>query len=107
MTSTPIFGAEHLERSANFYRRLGFEVIGFGDQYAVVVEGRVEVLHVQLTDHHRESIAYVNVEDVDAWHDRWETLGVVCDPIADRSWGMREFSIKDPDGNTLRVGQNL
>ena len=50
--------------------------------------------------------AYVYVDDVDALHTEFMSKGVQdLDPVEDQTWGMREFAVTDPDGNTLRFGQ--
>jgi len=52
--------------------------------------------------------AYVYVDDVDALHAEFMAKGVPhLDPVQDQTWGMREFAVTDPDGNTLRFGQEL
>ncbi len=43
---------------------------------------------------------YVEVEDVDDYHDRVTAAGAeVIEPIWDAPWGLRQFSVVDPDGN--------
>jgi len=43
---------------------------------------------------------YVEVEDVVAYHDHVAAAGAeVVEPIWDAPWGLRQFSVLDPDGN--------
>ena len=43
---------------------------------------------------------YVGVEDVDAYHRLITPAGAhVIEPIWDAPWGLRQFSVLDPDGN--------
>jgi uncharacterized glyoxalase superfamily protein PhnB len=43
---------------------------------------------------------YIEAPDVDAMHDRLTASGAnIVDPLADRPWGQREFTVADPDGN--------
>ena len=43
---------------------------------------------------------YIGVDDVDAIHDRIAVAGAeIIEPIWDAPWGLRQFSILDPDGN--------
>lgn len=45
------------------------------------------------------------VADLDAVYAAWTQAGVtILDPIATRTWGMREFPARDLDGNELRGG---
>ena len=48
---------------------------------------------------------YLQVGDVDLWHSGWTAAGYQPSAIEVMPWGMREFRIADPSGNTIRVGQ--
>jgi catechol 2,3-dioxygenase-like lactoylglutathione lyase family enzyme len=51
---------------------------------------------------------YIEASDLDALHDRVTAAGVaILDPIADRDWGQREFTIADPAGNWLTFWRRL
>jgi len=42
----------------------------------------------------------LHVEDVDAYHNRVVASGAsIIEPIWDAPWGLRQFSLTDPDGN--------
>lgn len=49
----------------------------------------------------------VEVENLTETHDRAERaareLGVVCEPLKDRPWGLRDFRLIHPDGFYVRV----
>lgn len=56
---------------------------------------------------------YIYVDDIDAYYEKFiarglKTPGRVNSPVEERpvtqSWGMREFYVKDADGNTMRFG---
>ena len=110
-SSTPIFTVHDGEMATEFYRRLGFEIIDYDDSYWIVVTEGEELLHLQAAPagaaHIGRSTAYLNVADVDGHHHEWSSLGIQVSDLGDRPWGMREFRVEDPSGNTLRVGQNL
>lgn len=43
---------------------------------------------------------YIGVEDVDAYHSQVAAVGAnIIEPIWDAPWGLRQFSVLDPDGN--------
>ncbi len=45
---------------------------------------------------------YVGVEDVDAYHGRLASAGAqIIEPIWDAPWGLRQFSVLDPDENVM------
>ncbi len=60
--------------------------------------------------------AYCYVDDIDALVQRFRKAGLstperptspVEEGPVDQSWGMREFYVRDPDGNTLRFGSPI
>jgi len=48
---------------------------------------------------------YIEVDGVDALHDRIKSTVKVVMPIATQFYGMREFAIEDPDGYVLTFGE--
>jgi predicted enzyme related to lactoylglutathione lyase len=76
--------------------------------YAIVERDQVEI-HLQL----REATAgtgscYITVDDADAVWAEVQRAGVrVIRPIENSDYGMRDFSIADPDGNNLGIGQPI
>ena len=65
--------------------------------------------HLQLVDSvaGNSASAYLHVGDVDAWR---TAMVDACPDAAisaadDMPWGMREYSVTDPFGNAIRIGQ--
>jgi len=60
------------------------------------------------------SVIYVRVESLDEIYNKFlnnglkvqDRAGVTMQPI-EQSWGMKEFSVIDLDGNRITFGQNL
>lgn len=51
---------------------------------------------------------YIESRDLDAQYERLENGGIeIVDPIADRPWGQREFTVADPQGNWLSFWRAL
>ena len=50
---------------------------------------------------------YIEVEGVDALHDRIKSTVKVVMPIATQFYGMREFAIEDPDGYVITFAQRV
>jgi uncharacterized glyoxalase superfamily protein PhnB len=51
---------------------------------------------------------YIESPDLDAYYERLEEGGIeIVDPIADRPWGQREFTVADPHGNWLSFWRAL
>jgi hydroxymethylpyrimidine/phosphomethylpyrimidine kinase len=94
-----------LERSVEFYERLGFAATWWGDyvrlegpngmyigmeQGAVAVGGSIELV--------------IRVDDVDRRFQGLSAAGVRFDGVpADQEWGARHVWLTDPDGNRLSM----
>lgn len=51
---------------------------------------------------------YIKASGIDEFYSRVRAAGVVVvDPLADRPWGQREFTVEDPQGNWLSFWQVL
>src|SRR5947208_531701 len=58
----------------------------------------------ELGDH--SYVAYLRVDDVEAFHDRAVNAGAeILKPPTDEPWGMREFGVRSPDGHRFMLGQ--
>jgi uncharacterized glyoxalase superfamily protein PhnB len=120
----PIVTVEDVDSVLAYYRdTLGFDV---GMQMKMPPNGQLHTLIVQLgqdaalmfvaavpgspapTALEPEGLSiYINVDDVDAYHDRIAgKAGVaVVDGLTDQFWGDRTFVIRDPWGLHLWLGQ--
>ena len=76
--------------------------------YAIVARDHVEI-HLQV----REAAAgtsscYITVDDADSVWAEVQKAGVrVLRPIENSAYGMRDFNVADPDGNTVGFGQPI
>ncbi len=112
-TVNPVLPVHDMDAAIEFYRSVGFAVSAYDAGYAWVRTCGWEFLHLALAPTLEpagsSAGAYIHVTDVNDWHRAMvenaptATIG----PITDTPWGMREFSISDPSGNVIRVGQNL
>jgi catechol 2,3-dioxygenase-like lactoylglutathione lyase family enzyme len=60
----------------------------------------------QLGDH--SYFAYLRVDDADAFFARVTAAGVQpTQRIEDKPWGLREFSVRTPDGHRITIGHLL
>ena len=110
----PILPSSDLDATARFYGGLGFEPTGRHPSYLLMARGPVE-LHFfacpGIDPENSDFMAYIRVEDPDAWVRELAALGLPRDGtprlvgIEDKPWGMREFAIVDPDGTLLRIGR--
>ena len=118
--SIPILPARDLNETRAFYERLGFQAAGwwpnqFGG-YAILVRGDLSMHFFSFEDispDQNYAQCYWRVKDVDALYAEFHAAGLSrsgtprLEPVEDRPWGMREFSITDPNGNLVRVGRQI
>lgn len=95
-----------VERSAAFYRRLGFKQIVSSLPKYVRFEcrdgGSTFSLHAAASPVAAGIIVYFECEDLDAEYQRLRAQGVEFDsPPTEQTWLWREAYLKDPDGNLI------
>ncbi|KMK65628.1 VOC family protein [Puniceibacterium sp. IMCC21224] len=114
----PILPSRDFDVTEAFYARLGFATrYKQTGQYLLMTHDPVEVHFFAHPAHEAATCdhgAYLRPADVDAFSAEVETLGLPRDgtfpkfmPAEDKPWGMREAALWDPDGNLLRVGQEI
>jgi catechol 2,3-dioxygenase-like lactoylglutathione lyase family enzyme len=90
------------------------DVLGFSINYeqadiGVMDRDAVRVLLVARTERHTGiGSTYVYVDDADALHAECVGKGALVsgDPVS-HEWGLRDFRVTDPEGNTITFGQPL
>ncbi len=103
-----------IAKSTAFYRRLGFELLrDDGDFAELTWEGNRLFLDERgeamgpVPDTVQANVR-VMVPDVDRYWDLAAEMGArVLAPIADKSYGLRDFAIADPDGFAVRLATRL
>jgi len=118
MNIVPVIRCSDFERSVAFYTKiLDFELIyGTADfPYGVLIRGGARLDLSALTgDGVFGSKVLVFVDDVDEIYRKLISRGLDVSgksgvhriPI-DQTWGMREFYVDDPDGNTVRFASEI
>jgi catechol 2,3-dioxygenase-like lactoylglutathione lyase family enzyme len=114
--SEPILPAHDMSRSRAFYESLGFTAGYHGDSYEILRRDNL-VVHLEL----RKDLVpttncmscYWRVANADLLYREFASLGLPAEGIPclttphDEGWGMREFQLRDPAGNMIRVGHEL
>jgi uncharacterized glyoxalase superfamily protein PhnB len=76
--------------------------------YAIVRRDEVELHLSRSGDSAGRASCYIDVDDADALFEEFRRAGVeIQRAIEDSSYGMRDFNIKDLDGNVLGFGQPI
>ena len=101
-----------LDRAIDFYRAMGFQLLGRKDGFATVAWEGHQLFLDERPAHRPPQSPQANVRimvpDVDAWWHRAIEMGAhVLAPIADREYGLRDFTITDPDGFGVRFGTRI
>ena len=102
-----------ITRSVDFYSRLGFELTeDKGDFVALSWEGHQLFLDQRSEGSEDPEFTQANIRvmvpDVDRYWDMAREIGArVLNPIANRGYGLRDFTIADPDGFGLRFATRL
>jgi uncharacterized protein (TIGR02246 family) len=114
--AVPVFQVESVTRSAGWYRDvLGFKSDPFGPPnepaFAIVRRDEVELMLQRTSGETRPSLsalgmnAYIRVADVHKVRELVLVQVPDAPPIETRGYGCQEFSLTDPDGHVLVIGQ--
>jgi hypothetical protein len=104
-TAIPKLASLNIERSVTFFEALGFTRVAVLPTLAMVSRDDVDI-HFWLTDNPEipnSTGCRAYVKGIDELYQSYLPLNIVHpdDPLSDKPWGMREFSILDLDGNVL------
>lgn len=108
-SAVPKLASADIGRSIAFYRQLGFSHAAEYPGYGIVEHDGVELHFWFCTDPRiaQATGCRINVEGIALLFEECSALGIVHpnDPLADKPWGLREFSILDPDGNLVTFSE--
>lgn len=92
-----------VERAQQHYRdALGFEIAWLDPekQIGAVTRGTVAVFFRKRPPPFEPAIHWIFAPNVDETYRELRTLGAkIVDPIGDKPWGLRQFTVEDIDGN--------
>ena len=116
----PILPSRDLTETRTFYETLGFQAAGWWPRefggYAILRRGDLSMhffLFEDISPGENYAQCYWRVTDVDALYAEFREVGLSrsgiprLEPLGDKNWGMREFSIIDPTGNLVRIGRQI
>lgn len=109
----PALYVRNLEESSAFYQRLGFQVTRRDGIFMELKWDRSLLFLVELLDQAAPPPSVIGnlrilVSDVNAFWQQAQAWGLkVIQPLADRTYGLREFTVAGPDGLHLRFASRL
>jgi len=107
---TPTLPVSDLDEATSFYEAAGFHLHRYSDGYAFVHLSDQSVFDLGLEPidpaTNRAGCCII-VTDVDDWHVRLTAADLPVTAVEDQEYGMREFTLTDPSGNRLRLGQTI
>jgi catechol 2,3-dioxygenase-like lactoylglutathione lyase family enzyme len=103
----PVLPTADIDASKEFWAKAGFKVESYDEGFAFASQDGVELHLVEAQPGARDrGAAYLHVQDVDALHAAWSEAGLPVSELRSEAWGMREYSVVDPGGNRVRIGEN-
>lgn len=106
---TPQLPVRDVAAAQAWYRDvLGLEVAWTrGESFGAVRAGGAELYFAKVEAEPSESICCLLVDDADfVYAVCRERNAPIVEPIATKAWGVREFSLRDPNGHLLRIGHS-
>lgn len=107
---TPTLPVREMSEAITFYETAGFDVDCYDSGFAFVRYADASVFDLDLEERtdpaSNRAGCYIITDEADEWHTRLTAAGLAVTPMADTPWGMREFTLTDPNGNRLRIGRS-
>ena len=98
-----------LAESQRYFREvLGFEVAWTrGDHFSAVQAGKTEIFLCQAEQVPSATIC-VLVDDAESLFAVYRERGArIVEALATKPWGVREFTVEDPNGHLFRIGHSI
>jgi uncharacterized glyoxalase superfamily protein PhnB len=108
-SAVPQLPVTDLEATQAWYRDvLGFEIAWASSDFGAVWQDRVEIFFARVPRPLPGGCLCVRVADADALCARYRERGAkIVAELEDKPWGMREFTLEDPNGHQLRIGHPI
>jgi uncharacterized glyoxalase superfamily protein PhnB len=111
-TAVPVLASLNADETIAFYtQKLGFILDANWDGYLIFHRDNIIIHHWACADPEvpKATSCYVHVTEVDKLYEEYKAQGVIHpnDPLKNRPWNKREFSILDNSGNLIRLGEDI
>lgn len=106
----PVFLVSDVAAAVAFYRCLGFDlgwIWGDPPTHAKVCRGAIGIILALKQSRSGSGDTYVGLRSVNTYYAELRARNVDVGELDDRPYGMRDFSVTDPDGNRLVFGESI
>ena len=108
---TPELPVRDVEAAQHYYReRLGFDIAWYHEdgRIGAVSRGDCAIFFRETSDDIHASVFWIFAEDIDEAHAELSERGAdIIDPIENKPWGMRQFTVRDLHGNLFHFHHDL
>jgi hypothetical protein len=108
--AVPVLPAIDIRDTIFFYEtKLGFLATNYG-VYAIMTKGDIQLHFFECRDPElcKNPGCYIYVNNIEDLYAKLSVLDIIHPngKLEERSWGMKEFSVTDNNGNVLRFGED-
>jgi catechol 2,3-dioxygenase-like lactoylglutathione lyase family enzyme len=109
-----VLAVHDLRVNARFFvATLGFEIVNEPPGWTFVARDNCMIMLGECPDDMHPSelgchnyFGYLRVDDAQGYYDEVRARGAeVPSPLSDKPWGMREFSVRSPEGHRITIGE--
>lgn len=107
--TTPELPVADVRRAQAYYRDVfGFRIAWtYEESYGAVYNGKTELFLRRASGPIERACVFVRVANADRVLADYRERGAhIVAEIASQAWGMREFTVEDPDGHHFRIGHS-
>jgi uncharacterized glyoxalase superfamily protein PhnB len=107
----PRFLAGDMEQALTFYGQLGFASPYHDDGFGIIERDGI-ALQFNISDPTEEApegrlVCWIGVSNINVLYQQYEPTGAIQSALQAQPWGMKEFILCDPFGNTLLFGEKV
>ena len=107
--AVPVLPAINIRETISFYeKKLGFSAYDHG-AYVIMEKNGIRLHLFQSSDKYlcENSQCFIHVNNIEDLYVQFSAMDIIYPKgkLEDKSWGMKEFSVLDNNGNLLRFGE--
>lgn len=105
----PELPVRDLNRARDYYcEKLGFKKEWALPEISAVSRGKISIFFRLSPEPIPPQVHWIFADDVDATFAEMRTSeAIIADPISNKPWGLRQFTVQDPDGHQFHVHHDI